>query len=194
MRRGRLGHPPRVRGSGNGIHRETRNRYMVGMTIHAVRVESNYDMRPVAADQRNQLCADPVYRRVCKVLVLIVQQIHLRNAKQASGLTKLGFAEFGQGLAIAQWRISHSPGVTTSRRNQDYLCTTLYVAPREAGGHKALVIWMGKNQQDAGWNRHPPNIVDERGGVGPAIVRPGAPYPASLFALSSWDHDEDGPI
>ena len=60
-------------------------------------------------------------------------------------------------------RVSNDPGLpdlATSGRHEDDLRTPLDVAPRQTGGDKGLVVWMGKDHKDAGWNRHAPNIVD----------------------------------
>ncbi len=55
-------------------------------------------------------------------------------------------------------------GVATSGRHEDHFRIPLDVAPRQTGGDKALVVWMGENHKDAGWNWRTPNIVDAAGG------------------------------
>ena len=77
VRGGRLGCPTRIGRRRHGIHREPRNRHMVGMTVHAVRIECDHHMRSVATDECDQLAANLIDRRLCESRVLIVQQVYL---------------------------------------------------------------------------------------------------------------------
>ena len=149
------------------------------MAVHTVGIEGDHDMRTVETYTSDQLFADAGHRRVCEMLVPIVEEVHLGDPEDISSLTELS-------LAATQRGISEPSGVASGRCHERNGRPALHIAAYQPCGRKALIVWMREDQEDSRWNWHAANIPDAAARSSlflPAAELAGASTSVALFLI-----------
>jgi hypothetical protein len=81
--------PPRIGRGADGVHRKTRNRYMIGMTMPTIGVVRNHNLRSMASNDFDELLPDGARWRVSEMLVVVSEQINVGDAEDRGRFAQL---------------------------------------------------------------------------------------------------------
>ena len=141
--------PASIGGGRNRIAGETADRDVIGMQVETVRIERRDHVRPNAANQRHERSANLVRRSLGQLAVAVVEQLQLVEADDPRRLSQLALAERREIFGLAQRRIARFATFTASGRHQHGARAFGRVLHGGSRPRKALIVGMGKAEQDA---------------------------------------------
>jgi hypothetical protein len=137
--------PSGVSRGGHGIRRESADRYVVRVQIHAIRVEGDGDLRALPPQRGNQGAPNLVGWRRCKHLILIRENFEAPNAEDLRGIPDLSFADTRQ--IVARTNIAGFAASAARRADNADLHARSRVPGDGAAGDECFVVRVSQEEE-----------------------------------------------